>query len=207
MLHGVFGDMTLGDLKKKVLVATFDLDSVVVTKAGVRTWKAKFFHNFPDPDGLDDLDQRVVDVAMRTSAAPTYFPTYEGFVDGGVVANNPSMCAVAQALDPKTGHQDLGDIWLLSLGAGANPDYIEGENENWGLEQWALRLVPMFLDGDAGLADFQCQQVLAHRYLRLNPVLPERIGLDSVDSLPLLDRVADGTEIDEVVGWLKHCCP
>jgi len=90
-----FGDMRLGDLPKKVLVSSFDLDNCPQDKNRLRTWKAKFFHNYP---GLDsDGDQKVVDVALRTSNAPTYFPIYQGYVDGGVVANNPSVCAMAQA--------------------------------------------------------------------------------------------------------------
>ena len=63
-----------------------------------RHWKPKFFHNL-ERGGSKDGGELVVDVALRTSAAPTYFPSYQGYVDGGVVANNPTMAALAQALD------------------------------------------------------------------------------------------------------------
>ena len=53
-----------------------------------RAWKAKFFHNYAGSDS--DQGELAVDVALRTSAAPTYFPSYQGFIDGGVVANNPA---------------------------------------------------------------------------------------------------------------------
>lgn len=35
---------------------------------------------------------------MRTSAAPTFFPIHKGYTDGGVVANNPSIIALAKAM-------------------------------------------------------------------------------------------------------------
>ena len=48
-----------------------------------RMWKPKFFHNFEGEDSDGHLG--VVDVALSTSAAPTYFPSYGGYIDGGVV--------------------------------------------------------------------------------------------------------------------------
>jgi len=35
---------------------------------------------------------------MRSAAAPTYFPVYQGYCDGAVTANNPSLVAVSMAL-------------------------------------------------------------------------------------------------------------
>jgi uncharacterized protein len=197
-----FGELRLRDLAKKVVVSTFDLDSGVVTKAGVRSWKPKFFHNFPEPG--DDADQLVADVAMRTSAAPTFFPTWQGYVDGGVAANNPSMCGLAQALDPGTGGQVLADVELLSIGTGISPAWIEGDDHDWGLAEWAPHLVSIILDGVAGVADFQCRQILGDRYLRLDAVLPRGIGLDDVSAIPDLDDLADATDLGGTIRWLDE---
>ncbi len=38
---------------------------------------------------------------MYTCCAPTYFPVYEGYVNGGVVAPNPCMASLAQLQDPR----------------------------------------------------------------------------------------------------------
>ena len=67
---------TLDDLARRVLIPAFDLDDGQDARRKLdkpRTWKPKFFHNYPGPDS--DGAELIVDVAMRTSAAPTYFPT------------------------------------------------------------------------------------------------------------------------------------
>ena len=98
-LEAVFGATKLQNLGKRVLISSFDLDNEDPDPAK-RTWKPKFFHNFPGTD--TDGSLRAVDVALYTSAAPTYFPSVDGYVDGGVAANNPSMAALAQSLDRRS---------------------------------------------------------------------------------------------------------
>lgn len=200
-LTAKFGDMRLGDLKKRVLISSFRLDSGSVTKMGVRMWKPKFFQNFDgDPS---DCDQRVVDVALRTSAAPTYFPLYQGFADGGLVANNPSMCALAQALDKRTGRQRISKVTVLSIGTGIMPKWVMGFNENWGFRQWAPHLISIMMEGVAGVADFQCKQILGPRYLRIDVLFQRNVGLDSVSEIPYLIQLADLEDIGEVRKWLE----
>jgi patatin-like phospholipase/acyl hydrolase len=197
-----FGDTRLGDLPKKVLVSAFDLDNNPQDAAVMRTWKPKFFHNFPSPGS--DVDERVVDVGAYTSDAPTYFPIYHGYIDGGVVACNPSVCALAQALHPQTGGQKLEDVVLLSLGTGHNPRYIRSLDGDWGLVQWAPHLVNLALEGSAGLADYQCQQFLGERYLRINPLLPFAVSMDRVDQIPLLSEVARNHPLEGAIAWVKQ---
>ncbi|HID62619.1 MAG TPA: hypothetical protein EYP49_07790 [Anaerolineae bacterium] len=198
----LIGEITLGDLQKRVLISSFDLDNEPQEPGALRTWKPKFFHNFPGEDS--DADQKVVDVALRTSAAPTYFPIYQGYVDGGVVANNPSMCALAQALHPETGGQKLRRVTLLSMGTGINSRFLPQQNEDWGLAQWAPHLISLMIEGNIGLADYQCKQVLGKRYLRINPILPKPIGMDQVDQIPLLKEVAEKENLDDAIKWLKR---
>jgi patatin-like phospholipase/acyl hydrolase len=200
VLLETFGDATLGDLGKHMLVPTFDLDSGTTHGGGPRSWKAKFFQNFEGDPG--DRGELVADVAMRTSAAPTFFPSYQGYVDGGVVAGNPAMCALAQALDERAANQTVSRVALLSMGTGLNPHFVEGDHD-WGLVQWAPDLVGIMLGGAAGLADFQCRQILARRYHRLDPVLPEEIGLDAVDRIAQLEELAATANIAGAVTWAR----
>jgi len=191
----------LKQLNKRIVVPTFDLDNEARGGA-VRTWKPKFFHNFPGP--TSDGNELVVDVAVRTSAAPTYFPSYQGYIDGGVVANNPSMAALAQALDAKTGKQRLADVRLLSLGTGLNPTYIRGQRLDWGYAQWAKPLLTLMIDGMLGVADYQCARLLGGRYHRLDPALPKPVGLNDWRKTNDLIKYAEQVDIAETVGWLKR---
>lgn len=201
LLTEQFGDMRLGDLPRKVLIAAFDLDNGPDLPPPLRTWKPKFFHNFAGPDS--DGDQRVVDVALRTSAAPSYFPIYQGYVDGGVVAGNPSMAALAQALEPTTGGQALADVSLLSIGTGRNARHLAAQSNDWGWVQWAPHIIEIVLDGTSGVADYECRQLLGQRYHRLNPLLPERINLDDVEKIPRLAEIAARVSLDATIDWLR----
>jgi patatin-like phospholipase/acyl hydrolase len=196
------GDITLGDLPKRVLISSFDLDNEPQTPGVLRTWKPKFFHNFPGNDS--DADQKLVDVALRTSAAPTYFPIYQGYIDGGVVANNPSMCALAQALNPEAGGQNLRQVTLLSIGTGINSRFLTHQNADWGLAQWAPHLLSLMIEGNGGVADYQCQQILGKHYLRIDPILPGSIGVDKLDQIPVLREFGERENLYAAVRWLKH---
>ncbi len=200
VLKDQFGERTLGSLEKRVLISAFDLDNE--KPLPLRSWKAKFFHNFPGPDS--DADQKIVDVALYTAAAPTYFPVVDGYIDGGVVAGNPSVCALAQALHPATGGQKLEDVVVLSLGTGRNPRFLEIRNADWGLAQWAPHLINLMLEGSSGLADYQCRQFLGPRYLRLDPLLSEAVSMDQVDKIPLLQEIASQVNLDEALRWVRR---
>lgn len=202
ILRDQFGERVLGDLPKKVLISAFDLDNDPEEAWVMRTWKAKFFHNFPGSDS--DARQAVVDVALYTSAAPVYFPMVHGFIDGGVVASNPSMCALAQALHPFTGGQTLEKVVLLSMGTGYNPHYIEVQEGDWGMAQWAPHIIELMLEGSSGLADYQCRQLLAERYWRVNPRLPFAIPMDGVDKMPLMEEIAHYFDLAPTLAWLRE---
>ena len=155
---------TLGDLHHKVLICAFDLKG----SKEVPHWKAKFFHNLEGNDNGptvqdSDWNQLARNVALFTASAPVYFPSVQGFVDGGVVASNPSMAALAQTQDAryfdtssrgslhptyKDSHPGShsqkrhapripDDIVLLSLGTGENQHRIsKAQKLKWGYLSW-----------------------------------------------------------------------
>ena len=76
-----------------------------------RRWKPKLFHNFPGPDS--DGGALAYRVAVATAAAPTYFASYDGYIDGGVFATNPSMCALAQTQDARIPADERAELHEL----------------------------------------------------------------------------------------------
>jgi patatin-like phospholipase/acyl hydrolase len=200
-----FGDKTLGDLKKRVMITSFDLVNPYPRPGRPRMWKPKFFTNFPTPG--EDSGEKIVDVALRTSAAPTFFPIYQGYTDGGVAANDPSMAALAQALDKNTGQQVLKNVVLLSVGAGLNAHYLNVKRENWGWLQWfwGLLVINIMFDGSLGVAEYQCSRILEERYHRLNPALDQDVALDEVSAIPYLVEAARGaqSQISQTYKWVR----
>jgi len=203
-LKKLFGRATLGELKRRVLIAAFDLDNEDPDPEK-RTWKPKLFHNYPGPN--NDRASLALDVALYTAAAPTYFPSVDGYIDGGVYANNPAMCALAQTRDSRySSASSLDDVVLLSLGTGTSLQYIKGKSHDWGYAQWVKPLINLMLDGTAGIADYQCRQMLGDRYHRLAPVFPAgtTVPLDAIDKIPYMIEFAEAVPIDETIDWLKQ---
>lgn len=91
-IEKVLGDNTMSDSKTLLCIPSFNL-----TKGTPRIFK------YPHKEGnfCMDKDIKMVDVALATSAAPTYLPIAkvqkELFVDGGVWANNPTLCGLLEA--------------------------------------------------------------------------------------------------------------
>jgi hypothetical protein len=200
----LFGETRLRDLPQNVLIPAFDLDNE--EKAGERIWKPKFFHNFKGQDSDGEILARKV--ALYTSAAPTFFPSIEGFVDGGVVCNNPSVAALAQALDRRSSgpRPTLGEITLLSVGTGKSLWRITGKKKDWGYAQWGKPLIRIMLEGVMDVADFQCRQLLRERYCRIGPVFPagKTVQLDDVEKIPYLKSFAESFDIGDTLTWLRR---
>ena len=112
-LYRQLGSRTLSDSSSRLCIPSCD-----GTHGDV--WVYKTPHH---PDYQMDGSRRMVDVALATSAAPTYFrPMEDGgyrLLDGGLWANNPIMVGVVEALTA------LGvprrRVRVLSLGCGSEP--------------------------------------------------------------------------------------
>ena len=185
--------MTLGKLPKKVLITSFMLDnSKSKSYKDFQTWKPKFFHNFITGPINNDNFEYAVDVALYTSAAPTFFPIHKGFTDGGVVANNPSMCALAQVLEVFGDKISLKDIRLMSVGTGMLPKYLDDQkvgDGDWGISEWGVQLLSIMMEGVSGVADYQCRQLLRDNYHRFNMCFDHDVSLDNLNDIPFMSSL------------------
>jgi len=187
--------LVLADLKKKVLVTSFK-----VNDEKTKNWSPVFFHNYPSGDTCEpSSDQPVVDVALRSAAAPTIFPSHQGYIDGGMMANNPSTAAIAIALRHNPGLH-IEDIRLLSFGTGFSPTLIKAKTHNWGVLQWLLNpfsepkepLLSILFDGVVEADHFMSREILGEEnYLRLNLKLPNQTACDDWRQVPNMVELAD----------------
>lgn len=171
-LEKTFGSDVYGESERRLVIPTFDAH----TKVNV----LKTPHH---PDFQVDWQKRMVDVALATSAAPTYLPPHrigtQVFADGGVWANNPVMLGLVDALTCYD--LDRHKVRILSLGCGSGElRFTEQQMVRGG--QWDWRdLVSTAMDLSSQNADGQARLLVgADRFCRLD--LP-----DQVHPIPLDD--------------------
>ena len=159
------------------------------------------FHNFDrDSDGLS-----LVDAVLRSCSAPTYFPVYQNYCDGGVWANNPSMSAVAAAANQMVGNCRLDKQRVLSIGTGVNPMRLKTAKNDLGIIDWIKNgLIDVLVDGASMEAiDYYCRSTLGVHYHRVNMDLPSIIKLDDAAKVPKLIAIADEFDGTDTVSWLQ----
>jgi len=162
------GSLKLSELLKPCIITSYNL-----------TYRDALFFNSREqnPDAGDFL---VKDVLRSTSAAPTYFDPAHIFsiggkrkdkmvnVDGGVFANNPSMCAYAEGRkthfenwqdkeDPSKKFPTAKNMLLLSLGTGGGRPELgyTSDAHKWGMLNWAKKTPEIMMDGGLDMVNHQ----------------------------------------------------
>jgi patatin-like phospholipase/acyl hydrolase len=161
-LGEVLGEKKLGESQNRLIVPTYD-------SIGSRIFLLKTAHH---ERFKYDYKARAVDVALATSAAPTYFesapfPEHDGarFVDGGVWANNPVLAAIVEA------HRfleiPLDEMEVLSIGTTFSPFSI-AKNRNAGVLKWNVGMINLMFEAQAEAAQAQAGLLLKNSVLRIN---------------------------------------
>ena len=173
------GERLLGDSRSRVLIPT-----VNYTSGAPQLFKTPHHQNFGRDHRL-----RMVDVAMATSAAPTYFPIYEmnsqQYVDGGLVANAPGLLAVHEAR--KFLGQDQDDIHVLAVGTVTSQVTADPTKTlDRGKARWAGSIFELTISAQESLSKFMLSHSLGDRYLDVDVLVTEAqsasVGLDKTDA-------------------------
>ena len=93
---------------------------------------------------------------------------------------------------------------MLSISTGRYPRYLNSMDGDWGWTQWARPIIEIMLEGNVGVAHYQCSRVLGERYHRLDPELPEAISLDDLDNIPQLKELGEHVDLTETITWLEQ---
>jgi patatin-like phospholipase/acyl hydrolase len=215
-LERYMGDTPLSQALTDVLIPSYDIQTHEPffyksfqprprTGPRPRDSAVKADANTPSPP---TSDYPMAVVARSTSAAPTYFepehvmarpaapaPPDYALIDGGTFANNPSMCAYAEALRNHPG----ADVFVVSLGTGRLTGSISFKQaEHWGLVQWARPLLGVIMDGSSAAIDYQLDELLGadEGHFRFQTVLEgvsDRLDDASASNIEGLRRLAEAS--------------
>ena len=170
-------DKRIGELKHAILIPSINL-----SKGSPQIFKTPHHKDF-----RLDLNLRVVDVALATSAAPTYFPLAQIgdslFADGGLYANSPDLLALHEATHFFKANE--GHMRLLSIGTTtAQFSFGHPQKMNFGIKDWftGQRLMNVIIASQQKSVDFMLRHRLGERYVRLDAVQSKEqertLGLD-----------------------------
>lgn len=184
VLREVLGDRQLGDSLVPLVIPAFDLS----------TNDVHLFKTAHHPRLRRDWKLPMWSVAMATSAAPTYFPTFRlpgeesRLVDGGVWANNPAMVGLTEAVS--LFGQPLAGIRLLSIGTTTDVRARPRRFDGAGVAQWLLRspgLLDVVLRAQGVGAFAQARLLLGDSAHRLSPFVSDaELRLDRADAADLI---------------------
>ena len=200
-------DGTLGMLNKKVIIPYIDLDDVKLHR-----WRLGVRENITQAG----KDVSIVDAVMESTAAPTYFPSYQGCIDGGIGANDPCLVAYCFLKGKKVLEKQSS---LLSFGTGYTKHFVP-KGENWGALSWLFHLnhkkeetidplMTVLFDVQEQLPSELCHLVMGEDFQKIDLELKEAIGLDDTSKVAALIQEASdfpkqqSQQWSEIVHWTK----
>ncbi len=165
-LKRALGDNALlGQSAKRLVITSYDLQ-----RSSVKLFKTAHHERF-----RSDYRVPAWQVALATSAAPTYFRAAEAndrfLVDGGLWGNNPIMVGVTEAIGVLK--QSPQDIRVLSVGTLDEIRALSRSSVWGGKALWAKPAIDSMMAGQATAAHGQATLLLgSENVLRISPSVP-----------------------------------
>lgn len=190
ILTELFGDAKLGDLKHPVVIPSVDY-----TVGKPVTFKTAHNCNF-----IRDWELRIVDVALATSAAPTFFKRHtinkSEYVDGGLFANSPSLIGLHEA--ENYFEQNTENVRILSIGTMSSKKTINpNANKKGGLVDWGegnfINAAENIIELTLSSQQLFTQQIVKHR-IKENLVEIDENLTESSAMYVALDNVTDSAK-------------
>ncbi|HDR0691590.1 TPA: patatin-like phospholipase family protein, partial [Pasteurella multocida] len=186
-----FGDALIGDLKHPVVIPAVDY-----TTGNPVAFKTAHHDTFKL-----DWKQKIVDVALATSAAPTYFKRHRigenEYIDGGLFANSPSLVGLHEA--EIFFEYPINQVKILSIGTLSSKKTINPKtNKKGGLSDWGEGNV---LKSASNIIDI----TLSSQQLFMNQLVKHRLK----DNLVVIDEnltqsSAPYVGLDNATIWAKQ---
>jgi len=188
-----FSEKRLGESGVRLLIPAYDN-----TNSSVYVFKTAHHERL-----ATDYKEKMVDVAVSTAAAPSYFPNHEieagrFLVDGGVWANNPSVYA---AIEAKSLLGWKGEIRMLSLSCGSSPvKFLKNPGKLRILvslfPKMQSPIVEMLMRAQSEASCGGAALLLGHtrenqRFYRLEPESVGNIQLDDIDEIDTLTAAGE----------------
>lgn len=169
LLKSYFSENLLSRCLKPCLIPSYD----------IRNRKAFFFTSIEAKEKEADSNFYLREVARAASAAPTYFEpakiqsldgTSHALIDGGVFANNPALCAYAEARKInfkkvlgnafKSKKPTAKDMIIVSIGSGSvKQPYYYKDFKDAGVFQWVKPLIDIMMSGNSETVDYQLRKI------------------------------------------------
>jgi patatin-like phospholipase/acyl hydrolase len=186
-LKQVLGDRKLGESKCRLVIPTYDANAgrIFLLKTAHHE---RFKYDYQAP---------MVDVALATAAAPTYFraapfPTHQNasYVDGGVWANCPALVGITEAVGFL--NVPLEQIDVLSIGTTAEPFSI-AQHKDSGVVQWNAGLINLMFEAQVQADVAQAKVLVGGRMHRINHMAPAgQFSLDNATPEKIEELVSLG---------------
>ncbi|HHV32904.1 CBASS cGAMP-activated phospholipase [Caproiciproducens sp. LBM24188] len=166
-LKQYLGNVHLHSSVTKLLIPAYDM--VTCTPWFFKTTYASLHRS-----NLDDPP--LWQVARATAAAPAYFRPFEigshCFIDGGVFASNPALCAYAEACNA---YPNEKDFLVVSLGTGEHQkSHSFHEIHHWGVVNWLIPLWGVLMNSSSATVNYQMKALIRKdNYYRIQVPLDE----------------------------------
>jgi len=206
----LFGTKTLADFSQNVLLTSFDVGNNTTQQP----WGPVLFNNFT---GSSTADTPVADAVVASGAMPGMmashtFGSYNGLVDGAFVHHDPTLAAVALAVNSGI---DPNDIVVICFGTGFMANWLAPSTANWGAAQWqgiasssdnvpallingvTSPILNLCLNGTStNTYPMLAGYLLPGRFAYQNPVLPTFIPENETDLLKLAELADLSEKVD-----------